>query len=1641
VSENTVTLTLKVDDKGTLSLVTKEAKKTSKAVEGVAKSTNKTTKSANRYNKAQKGVAGATSNSTKAFSKMNQGMGGSSGLVAAYATLAANIFAITAAFGALRRAAAVTQLEQGLNLVGAAAGSNLPYVSKQLQALSGYAISTAEAMRAVAVGASAGFSTAQLENLTKVAKGAAIALGRDTSDAIDRLIRGAAKLEPEILDELGIMVRLDSATEAYATTIGKTTNALTQFERRMAFTNAIIEQGEDKFFKIADAIDPNPYDRLAATFDDLSKAFFNLVNKTGLLAFVEMLSKSMGLLVGVIALTGGTVLKQMVPSLTAATKGMAELATTASAEASKSLEGMGASFKGWGLKTHQKGIEKFLGTMKTGNLTTAQSAAGMKLFTDAQKEASNRVSDAEVALTSKMNTERKSHLATSTGTEENLKYSRSVSGLKGSLTKAQAAERGVTTARLEAEAALKLTTASTIANTKAKGIANIQQGNLILGFKQTFAAIMQNNAALWSNRAATNVAATGWTILSTTVKVGAVAIGTAFLTMLPYIGLIVTAISLLWGLLSRIFGSGKMAKKVDEVSESFSSFSKINEQLKVVLDSNADATEKYLASLSSSLGIMDQLTAGIQALQATQSKAVNDDLQKQYTKLFELQSAQRDLIQRSKNASGLGPVLANNIELVKNLKAEIKGVHLKGLQLDEKNTTILMDRFLNQIEMTGTNIGPFAEQVENIKNNLNSPAYNTWDKVKTALEKIVAPGKAVEAAFKGIKSTMASISKEIIKLTGKSKGPLDGMIDQLTELTNSISLEGLDEDALALYLRNMLSNADSEFKAIYDSFDNITLGLSSHGTSAERWGAPLKRMLEAFVEANNILLTSKTNIESLKISTELLGDSVKSITSSLKDQLSIERQIINEKIKAIKATDFTRKDAALQEASRKKLNLLQQQYNDLSVTGNSITEGRIRLETVRAALSKKNLSQELKVLGAQTSGLKLAEDLWRANKKSDNLKAGGSGQISAKDEADYYEKNAKERVKILNKEAEIRFNMIEAETNLLIMKEQKLLATATNSGTVAEQTAITEYIESLKAYKGILKDNLNTQRELNQVESDVTGLENRYKNTEKTLRNNIVQVGYAKQLVDLSEKLLESKKQIFTNEQTALRQAKELAILNDFSRKEKGLNAKDELDLQQQAIAAKKAFISEEFNLKSQIISSEYTLIELKFQLLEAEAKAHKDVSLPDGFAKSYRAALEVGQTSAIAAAYSSSIVEKAALDLELRKAEYAASEAAKTAASTGSDTVDRLKNLKTAGSFDQITRTKTVQKPDDMGSMEDAEGNVDPNISEKIGAMADIVSPITESLRELGPNGELVSAVAEGALIIAEAFTGAFQTMGDSGVSFGERMAAGLQVGASAIGSIGSMMQANSKAQISEIDNQIDAEKKRDGKSKESLAKLAQLEKKKEKMQKKAFEQDKKMKMAQVVMATAAGVMQAFAQTGIFGFVTGALIAAMGVAQLAVIAGSSFQGGGASAAGGGASAVSMGDRSNSVDLAKGVNPAGEQAFMRGERGIGSGMTNFTPAFVGVKHRASGGATAGYMVGEQGPELFTPDRPGTIAPADESANRGSSTAVSFQINAIDSASVEDMLMSKRGVIIKNIRDAANQHGEFFLEQIREDSLT
>ena len=109
--------------------------------------------------RGMKGTANMSSNVTKNFSKMQQGMGdgSSGGIVRAYALLAANVFALTAAFGILSRSAQIDTLTQSIERLEVVGGKGIKTVAKGLQEAAGFGLSYAESLRSVSLATSAGF--------------------------------------------------------------------------------------------------------------------------------------------------------------------------------------------------------------------------------------------------------------------------------------------------------------------------------------------------------------------------------------------------------------------------------------------------------------------------------------------------------------------------------------------------------------------------------------------------------------------------------------------------------------------------------------------------------------------------------------------------------------------------------------------------------------------------------------------------------------------------------------------------------------------------------------------------------------------------------------------------------------------------------------------------------------------------------------------------------------------------------------------------------------------------------------------------------------------------------------------------------------------------------------------------------------------------------------------------------------------------------------------------------------------------------------------------------------------------------------------------------------------------------------------
>ena len=250
-----------IDDKGTTKKVAVDAKKLGIELGNTANSSRKA-------QRGIKGVAQTASAGGKNFSKMAGTIQG--GLVPAYAMLAAQIFAVSAAYNFLKEAGALKQLQEGQVAYASVTGTSMKALTDDIIAATDGIISFREASQAAAIGTASGLSPEQITKLGAAARTTSTVLGRDLTDSFNRLVRGVTKAEPELLDELGIILRLETATREYAQSLN-IQGKLTAFQRSQAVTANVLQQVEEKYGAVIarNAIATNEFAKLGKSFDDL----------------------------------------------------------------------------------------------------------------------------------------------------------------------------------------------------------------------------------------------------------------------------------------------------------------------------------------------------------------------------------------------------------------------------------------------------------------------------------------------------------------------------------------------------------------------------------------------------------------------------------------------------------------------------------------------------------------------------------------------------------------------------------------------------------------------------------------------------------------------------------------------------------------------------------------------------------------------------------------------------------------------------------------------------------------------------------------------------------------------------------------------------------------------------------------------------------------------------------------------------------------------------------------------------------------------------------------------------------------------------------------------------------------------------
>jgi|DEB0MinimDraft_10_1074344.scaffolds.fasta_scaffold03847_2 hypothetical protein len=1565
------------------------------------------------YGRQQQAII-QTANSTKNFSKLNQTIGGSSGsgaLVSTYALLAANVFAATAAFSALRNAAAVEKLGEGLTAFGNESGQSLDLVSAKLKEVTGNAVSLEQAMRTAALSTSAGFGVAEMEGLTRVAKGASLALGRDMGDALDRLTRGAIKLEPEILDELGIMVRLDDAVETYAAQLGKAASGLTRFERQQAFMNAIITEGEAKFGGISDSIQPNAYDNLSAALADLSKNMLTLLNRA-LIPIINFFMSSPALFLGGILAMSGGITSRLIPAIGDLTE--------------KSR--LGAEQAKLTAQSFAEGADEQVKSAREVMTPTKESAKAYNELTDKLSkgtQTSRELGSAKSSLTKAINAETTAQEAQ---VASGLKVSKQAKRELADMVKKREALNDLTGAEISQSAARKVNLALADENfydKESQVLAEASRATLgykdsLTKLKTTFTLTRLAVADYWrevvvaegytkSASITTKILAVSMATLRASVKAATLsfkAFGTAILGALPFLGLILIAFDILKGALKGI------AKLFGFFAEETEIANKAQKDLATVLNGIADKMDAYDKIVERSTSSTKLLTAEFKVLGGIAKSAFDEALK-----------TQKALDKEGARNKGTDSFAARDAEFfaTRNVAAgqpdedfiqdRLKNVDAFALSIDtlsresDKVAAIVQKKlgksfndFAQEFLAAGNSAEDLAKisrqtmvEVEKQVNGVSQAA----EGLATALKEAEKEGGkflrtfAVKSKYDGLLSALSGVNTELNGLIEQAKeGDVDAtklLSESLLSLGPQVSL--LAGSNLGPELDQVKLKSQELSKARMDSLRAIGKAEKANTqrivklreeelkvvrlNAAETFKKELPTLVKKLVVLQEIELNQKREVGLLKqIQKGAIAASkdarVKLAASQLQiDILAVEEGAIR---RQLDLNSETLRQAQLKIQAGAKEHELEETLRDALIQKRGADERilQIKEEQIRAA----TLSQEITL-----EEIKSTQQLFNLTKELTNLTLDGAEKrnkinkfrlgenlkTNAKEAAQAFE-IAQERIRMSKLEAEIKFAVIEAEYALL------------KARVATEQDLINARLKSIK--------------ESNKLNSTLGQA-----SVQGTLRGRQVSIEGPEAGGDVAlEKKLRGMAEIPSLNPAVA--AEYIALADQVKARIEASIITPEvfrLETLSKALGNSVDIGGQSLEISKQILDK--TIGNLDFDLTIAAQTFSKN--LGDNLLS------QAGGGSALATALSTtttSLMEDSIAKLKLAAGEEGISEEkkaeldAKIAAATA-----RLNEFK--GGLGQVAETMQVLA----------------NISRSI----------------FGEDGILISGIAQFSANIVGSFDTFFTTFENASTKT-EKLAAKLELAGNITAAFGALSQAAGQAKVAEVDQAIEAEKRRDGKSKESLAKIAALEKKKDSMARKAFERNKKIQMAQTIINTASAIVAVLDDVPApYNFALAALVGAMGAAQLGMIAKTQYQ----STSGGGdtatpSTALNIGSRSNSIDVSQRAS-GGELAYLRGGQGVGTNANNFTPAAMGRKGYADG--ADGITVGERGPEVITAAAPIDIIP--NYALGSGTTNVNFNISAVDGQSVQNMLNEQQGNIIAMIRQAANDNGEGFLETV------
>ena len=144
-----------------------------------------------------------------------------------------------------------TQEEAFTNLTSSH-GLNSKEIISNLKTISNETIVTTDLMRSAGQAILLGVDPTKIASLMRIARATMKITGQTATEAFNDIVVAVGRQSAMILDNLGIIVKLEEAYKNYARQIGKTVDELTDAEKKQAFLNETLIKGEESIKRIGE---------------------------------------------------------------------------------------------------------------------------------------------------------------------------------------------------------------------------------------------------------------------------------------------------------------------------------------------------------------------------------------------------------------------------------------------------------------------------------------------------------------------------------------------------------------------------------------------------------------------------------------------------------------------------------------------------------------------------------------------------------------------------------------------------------------------------------------------------------------------------------------------------------------------------------------------------------------------------------------------------------------------------------------------------------------------------------------------------------------------------------------------------------------------------------------------------------------------------------------------------------------------------------------------------------------------------------------------------------------------------------------------------------------------------------------------